>query len=136
MTEQLGNIVVARRSKGIGLALADRLRFRSSKIVILSRQVDILQVDDIVQHVAVDFTEKTFQASYLPEAIQAAVSCPGSITLRSFRSLKEEDFCKDWDVNNLGAVRFLQSCWPGLSANTAELLCRHSIIRAISKLVS
>jgi 3-oxoacyl-[acyl-carrier protein] reductase len=121
MTEQLGNIVVAGGSKGIGLALVDRLRRRASKIIVLSRQVDDLQVDDIVQHVAVDFTEKPFQVSDLPEVIQAAIYCPGSITLRSFRSLKEEDFCNDWEINFLGAVRFLQSCWPGLSANTAEM---------------
>ncbi len=120
MTDHLGNIVVAGGSKGIGLALVERLRRRASKIVVLSRQLDDLQVDDVVQHVAIDFTEKSFQISDLPEIIQAAIYCPGSITLGSIRSLKEDDFINDWEVNLLGAVRFLQSCWPGLSTNTAE----------------
>ncbi len=121
MTEQFGNIVVEGGSRGIGLALVERLRRRTSRIVVLSRQLDDLQVDNVVQHFAVDFTDPAIAFPELPEVIQAAIYCPGSITLRSFRSLKEEDFRQDWEVNLFGAVRFLQSCWPGLSANSPEM---------------
>lgn len=121
MTGQLRNIVVAGGSKGIGLALVERLRLRASRIVVLSRHLDDLRLDKVVEHVSIDFTDKPPPASDLPEVIHSAIYCPGSITLRSFRSLKEEDFRNDWEVNLLGAVRFLQTCWPGLSANTAEL---------------
>ncbi|MFM8804309.1 MAG: SDR family oxidoreductase, partial [Planctomycetia bacterium] len=49
-----------------------------------------------------------------PEEIQAAVYCPGSITLRSFRSLQPADFRQDLEINLVGAVRFLQVLQPRL----------------------
>lgn len=45
-----------------------------------------------------------------PESIQGAVYCPGTVNLKSFRALSEEDFRRDWEVNLLGAVRFLKAC--------------------------
>ncbi|MEI6283455.1 MAG: hypothetical protein WCP82_12200, partial [Alphaproteobacteria bacterium] len=50
----------------------------------------------------------------LPEEIHGAVYCPGSITLRSFRSLQPADFRQDLELNLVGAVRFLQACQPRL----------------------
>ena len=49
-----------------------------------------------------------------PEEILGAVYCPGSINLRSFRSLQPADFRQDLELNLLGAVRFLQACQPRL----------------------
>lgn len=120
MTEATRNIVVAGGSKGIGLSLVERLRSRATRIDVLSRQLDDLHVDGVVRHTPFDFTAGNAATVELPEVIHAAVYCPGSINLRSFRSLKEEDFRNDWEINLLGAVRFLQACLPGLNANTAE----------------
>lgn len=50
-----------------------------------------------------------------PESVQGAVYCPGTVNLKSFRALSEEDFRRDWEVNLLGAVRFLKSCQPRLA---------------------
>ncbi|NBP84462.1 MAG: aminoacyl-tRNA hydrolase [Mycobacteriaceae bacterium] len=43
-----------------------------------------------------------------PDSIQGAVYCPGTINLKSFRALNEDDFRHDLEVNLLGAVRFLK----------------------------
>ncbi|HMW04341.1 MAG TPA: SDR family oxidoreductase [Leptospiraceae bacterium] len=44
--------------------------------------------------------------------LHGLVYCPGTITLKSFRTLKEDDFMKDFEINLLGAFRILQKYLP------------------------
>lgn len=51
--------------------------------------------------------------------------CPGTVNLKSFRALSVEDFRRDWEVNVLGAVRFLKACQPklaGVDGNPASVV--------------
>ncbi|MDZ7358758.1 MAG: SDR family oxidoreductase, partial [candidate division KSB1 bacterium] len=43
-----------------------------------------------------------------PELLDGVVYCPGTINLRPFRQLKEEDFLTDFKINALGAVKTIQ----------------------------
>jgi len=115
-----GNYVIAGGSTGIGLALVKRLRQHADRILAYSRHLGHLEVDHVVQHHAHDFCNSQLNEQTLPELVHGVVYCPGSINLRSFRSLKEEDFRRDWEVNLLGAVRFLQACFPRLNQNSAD----------------
>lgn len=45
-------------------------------------------------------------------ALNGLVYCPGTITLKPFRSLKEQDFLQDFEINLLGAFRVLQKYLP------------------------
>lgn len=45
-----------------------------------------------------------------PARLSGLVYCPGTITLKPFRSLTEADFELDWKINFLGAVKALQAC--------------------------
>jgi NAD(P)-dependent dehydrogenase (short-subunit alcohol dehydrogenase family) len=73
-----------------------------------------LATDEVVSFFPCDFTAADCQLPGLPDVIHGAAYCPGSINLRSFRSLKVKDFQQDWQINVLGAVRFLQHCAGGL----------------------
>ena len=42
------------------------------------------------------------------DSIDSLVYCPGSITLKPFLQLKEEDFKSDFEINVIGAVRSIQ----------------------------
>jgi NAD(P)-dependent dehydrogenase (short-subunit alcohol dehydrogenase family) len=98
--------------------LVNRLRGSAARIDVYSRELDELSVDSVVQHHACDFSRPDFELESLPDSIDGAVYCPGSINLRSFRSLKREDFLRDVEINLLGAVRFLQACYPGLNQDS------------------
>ena len=115
-----GTFVIAGGSKGIGLELVNRLRDRSDQIVVYSRTPGELEVADNVVHHAVDFTSPDVELSDLPESINGIAFCPGSINLRSFRSLKEDDFRTDLEVNLFGAIRFLKSCMNGLKKGASD----------------
>ncbi len=113
--EMSGNYVIAGGSKGIGLALVNRLRQQATRIDVYSRQLDQLETDSVVHHHACDFAQADCHMAELPTTIQGAVYCPGSINLRSFRSLKRDDYLNDFQINVLGAVSFLQQCYSGLT---------------------
>ena len=93
------NYVIAGGSKGIGLKLVNQLRETADQGVVYSRTIGDLDASGNVAHYPVDFTDASIELPELPETIQGAAYCPGSINLRSFRSLKEDDFRADLEVN-------------------------------------
>jgi len=106
--------VIAGGSRGIGLELVRLLAPAAGRIDVWSRNVDELEAAGPVRHHPCDFSDASGVLPELPEEIHGAVYCPGTITLRSFRSLQPADFRQDLEVNLLGAVRFLQACQPKL----------------------
>ena len=109
-----GTYVIAGGSSGIGLELVRSLAAVATRIDVWSRSPGGLQSDGVVRHAACDFTSARALLPEPPEEIQGAVYCPGTITLKSFRSLSVDEFRQDLEVNVLGAVRFLQACQPRL----------------------
>jgi 3-oxoacyl-[acyl-carrier protein] reductase len=109
-----GTYVIAGGSSGIGLDLVRLLVPTAARIDVWSRTPGGLEPGGVVRHAACDFTVADGPLPELPEEIQGAVYCPGTITLKSFRSLTPAEFRQDLEVNLLGAVRFLQACQPRL----------------------
>ena len=103
-----GNYVIAGGTSGIGLEIVRLLAPASERIDVWSRSLGSLATGGVVRHAACDFTADG-PPPEMPEAIHGAVYCPGTITLKSFRSLGLADFRQDLEVNLLGAVRFLQA---------------------------
>ena len=111
----MSNYLIAGGSRGIGLELVRLLAPAASRIDVWSRSIDDLQTTAVVSHAVADFTDPSAPLPDVPESIQGAVYCPGTVNLKSFRALSEDDFRRDWEVNLLGAVRFLKACQPKLS---------------------
>ncbi len=49
-----------------------------------------------------------------PSPLHGLVYCPGTINLKPFKSLKDDDFTADFEVNLLGAVQILRAALPAL----------------------
>ncbi|MFM7292547.1 MAG: SDR family NAD(P)-dependent oxidoreductase [Planctomycetia bacterium] len=109
-----GTYVIAGGSHGIGLELVRMLAPTADRIDVWSRTADGLPSAACIRHVPCDFAIPDGPLPEPPEEIQAAFYCPGSITLRSFRSLQPADFRQDLEINLVGAVRFLQVLQPRL----------------------
>ncbi len=110
-----GSFVVAGGSRGIGLAIVRHLAAHAARVDVWSRAADELVADGVVRHIPCDLADPAAVLPEPPEAVEGAVYCPGTITLKSFRSLDEADFRHDLEVNLLGAVRFLKACQPRLA---------------------
>ena len=108
MTFKNKNIVVVGGSSDIGLALVSRLACAGANVFNLSRnandhwppQINHLSFDVLAGH--------ELAASSLPEILHGLVYMPGTINLKPFNSLHEEDFLNDYHVNVLGAVKIIR----------------------------
>jgi len=109
-----GTYLIAGGSGGIGLELVRLLAPTAARVDVWSRTVGGLEPGGVVRHAACDVALADAALPEPPEAVQGAVYCPGTITLKSFRSLTSADFHRDLEVNLLGAVRFLQAVQPRL----------------------
>lgn len=109
-----GNFVLAGGSTGIGLELIQSLLDEADQIDVYSRTPGDLPDSPVIRHHECNFADPESPIEQLPESITGAVYCPGTINLRSFRSLKPDNFRDDFEVNVVGAVRFLQACYPAL----------------------
>ncbi len=107
------NFVIAGGSKGIGRQLVRQLQSEETTIYVYSRTPGDLETTDRMIYQQHDFSSGEFGGD-LPERIHGAAYCPGTINLRSFRSMKPEDFRNDIEINLIGAVKFLQACLNGL----------------------
>lgn len=107
--------VVVGGSKGIGLAIVKRLVDEGNQVVVLSRTAEALSHLDVT-HVAWDAANEEFPLGEIPSTIHGLVYCPGSLNLRSFKSIKPEVFMADFNINVVGAIKSIQGCLTGLKA--------------------
>jgi NAD(P)-dependent dehydrogenase (short-subunit alcohol dehydrogenase family) len=102
------NIVIIGGSHGITASLLPMLK--DSNLYVFSRT----SVEGANHHQTWDVTSGAFDASQLPDTIHGAVYAPGTIQLKPFHRIKEEEFLHDLQVNTLGAVKVLQVLYPRL----------------------
>jgi len=109
----MSHYVIVGGSSGIGLALADMLS-ENNDVLVISRNASEKAlppaVDFIDANVLTDDLESIF-----PDEIDGLIYCPGSINLKPFRSLKDEDFLHDFDLNVMGAIRTIRASRKALT---------------------
>lgn len=109
------NILVVGGTSGIGLALAGQLQGRGANVTVASRKDPSGLQASGIRHIVFDATQSAGALTgQLPETLHGVVYCPGTINLKPFARLTEEDFLHDWQVNFMGAVKVLQAAVPGL----------------------
>jgi NAD(P)-dependent dehydrogenase (short-subunit alcohol dehydrogenase family) len=64
----------------------------------------------------------------LPEALGGVVYFPGSISLKPFHRLTQDDFLADLQTNLLGAVNVLQAALPALKASASPSVVLFSTV--------
>ena len=94
-------------SSGIGRALVDLLLEDGQDVTVWARNQRDLPA--AVTFHALDVTEGTIDKSMVPDVVDGFAYCPGSIDLKSFRSLKPDAFREAFEINVVGAVACLQA---------------------------
>ncbi len=111
------NILLIGGSQGIGLALA-KLLADQHNIYIASRTNDLIK-DLAVVHIPFNALEDTLDLSMLPEELHGFVYCPGSINLKPFKMLSEENFVSDMEINYFSMLRVVKTLMPRMARRSS-----------------
>ncbi len=122
-------IVVIGASSGIGFGLASRLS-ADDKIYAYARTPGKLEELSNVVYRALDVTENKLDLGELPEVIDGLVYCPGTINLKPFRRLTDQDFLNDFIVNVNGAVKVIQNLYSRLRKSEHASIVLFSTVAA------
>jgi 3-oxoacyl-[acyl-carrier protein] reductase len=108
----MGNFVIIGGSSGIGQSIASKLIDKGHIVVNMSRTpCNISGVKNVVFDVSTD--EVNMES--MPEVIDGLAYCPGSINLKGFKSIKEDQFLADLQINVFGAIKCIKACLPKMA---------------------
>jgi NAD(P)-dependent dehydrogenase (short-subunit alcohol dehydrogenase family) len=108
------NILIIGGSSGIGEAIVSQLGDRAN-LFLGSRSVNNKSSNVSKLEFEYDVMNNSPLPVELPEKLDGLVYCPGTIRLRPFAQLKDEEYMEDHQINFMGAVRVIREAPPGLS---------------------
>ena len=114
------NFVIIGGSKGIGHAIVQRLTQQNHRVIVISRTLDQLESNPLIEYIQKDIIKDELSPSELPDVIDGLIYCPGSIVLKPFKSLSEEQFSEDFTINCLGAVKSIKASLNGLKKSESH----------------
>lgn len=122
------NILVVGGSSGIGAALVAALAEQGDQVTHLSREPD--KGPDVASAVGLrwDALSDPFPSERLPERLDGLVYCPGSIRLKPFGRLREQEFRDDLELNLIGAIRTLQASQEALKRSNRAAVVLFSTV--------
>lgn len=97
-------------SSAVAKEVAKALSAKNERIISISRNEPNAPFTEFYEHT---FNSET-SFPKLEGVIDGLVYFPGTINLKPFRSLKENDFLNDFNINVLGAIKSIQTYAPNL----------------------
>ncbi len=101
------NILLIGGSHGIGLEIATQLS-EKNHVYVASRTIGQLPQTNIT-HIPFDVLAENLSEKNLPDQIHGFVYCPGSINLKPFKTMSEEIFRNEMEINFFGLVKTVKS---------------------------
>ena len=124
------NILIIGGTSGIGLSLANQLVQNGANVITASRRSGNNSTLPNVTHLSLDVTKDISALTNLPEELHGLVYCPGTISLKPFTRLSEEDFLQDMQINVFGAVKIVQASLKSLKSAKGSSVIFFSTVAA------
>lgn len=118
------NYVVIGGSHGVGESLVSLLKEEANLYCFCRTEVPG------VSYTPFDVMTQDLPLDALPDVIDGVVYCPGSITLKPFHLLKDEDWDTEWKLNVMGAVKVLKALYPRLKKSEGASVVLFSTVAA------
>lgn len=123
------NLLVIGGSSGIGLEIVRHLSAQGDRVFAASRSEGDLAGLTGVSWQRYDVTDREAMLD-LPDRLDGLVYCPGTIQLKPFGRLSDDDFLNELEVNFLGAVRAIRLAHPALKAADSASIVLFSTVAA------
>lgn len=121
------NIVIIGCGQGIGFAAA-KLLSKQNQVFGISRTENTEVKNLNIEFYKLDILTGNLDDMPFPDVVDGLVYAPGSINLKPFNRLSEDDFKSDFDINVLGAVKTIQKLLPNLKrAESASIVLFSSV---------
>ncbi|MBL7896278.1 MAG: SDR family oxidoreductase [Bacteroidia bacterium] len=99
------NYIIAGASSSMAKTLAVQLKEQGHTVIGISTKTEVEGYDEV--YTIPNYHESTYPELEIP--INGLIYFPGSINLKPFARLSSEDFINDFNINALGAVKFIQA---------------------------
>lgn len=119
------NYLIIGGSTGIGLALAKQLQTQGHRPWVAARRT---VSESGLESVAFDALSEDASALALPDTLDGVAYCPGSINLKPFHRLTDQEFLDDFQLNVMGAVKAVRSLLPKMKAADASSIVFFSTV--------
>lgn len=103
----MANYVIVGGTSGIGLALSNKLKKEGNDVTVISRN-NSNDLAEGINHISLDVLNDPINGKDF-ETVDGLVYCPGSINLKPFKALKEDDFLDDFKINVVGAAKVIKA---------------------------
>lgn len=121
------SILIVGASSGIGYDLAQKLVTANAKVISASRNAP---ANLSIPHLSFDVVADNGNALAEISQLDGLAYCVGSINLKPFSRLSQDDFMKDFQLNVLGAVKTIQQVLPALKKSETSSIVLFSTVAA------
>jgi 3-oxoacyl-[acyl-carrier protein] reductase len=119
------NILIIGASSGIGYELAKMLIENGANVISASRTAP---EGLAVQHITFDVQTSDGSELVSISQLDGLAYCVGSINLKPFNRLSQDDFLKDYQLNVLGAVKVIQNVLNALKKSETSSIVLFSTV--------
>ena len=124
------NMLIIGGSSGIGLDLVQYLSAQRANVFTASRSRSAFWPESI-HYMEIDvLNSNAALSSFLPDKLDGLVYCVGSINLKPFARLSENDFIDDFKLNVIGAVSCIQQSLNALKNSSSASIVLISSVAA------
>lgn len=123
----MGHYLIVGGTKGIGKALVETLNQQGHQIWVAARHEASLPSH--VQYIHWDAAGQE-SISGLPATLDGLAYLPGSVPLKPFHRITDEEWTQEFHLHLMGAVRILRACLPALKASQKASVVMFSTVAA------
>jgi len=123
----MGNYLVIGGSSGIGKSLVEKLETEGHSIL-ATYNLHAQSNRPTVQYFKHDVLHDILDESVLPDSLDGLIYCVGSIALKPFHRIQENEFLDDYRLQVIGCIKSIQTCLPRLKkSNQASIVLFSSV---------
>lgn len=121
------NYLIVGGNSGIGKVVSEQLLKEGHHVITTSRSAWSGNYFENHEHHEIDGVTE-IDSIPLPDTLDGLVYNPGTINLKPFRSLKDDDYLHDFEVNALGAVRAIRHAQKALKSSENASIVLYSTV--------